>query len=267
MQALIILLDFVHICLLKFNIITLSNLERGYILSRPVFLKSGQLVTCQTSLIYKGNDGTSRIINPDNYQPKGNYAAANHNHNGVYQPAGSYAAANHNHNGVYQPVGSYATTAQLNEVKTSVSNGKSAVASAITDKGVSTSATASFNTMANNIRSINTMPSLLGTWKFNDVLQFTTTEYSNMFPTNSITYTFTTYDNTHTGIQLEIGFYQGAYVVKCYINPGSFFTIYNSTYDNKWYKSSQYITITSVQQSDYVEKYVLSMLLPFATKV
>ena len=70
------------------------------------------------------------------------------------QPAGSYAAANHNHSGVYQPVGSYATTAQLNEVKTSVSNGKSAVASAITDKGVSTSATASFDTMANNIRNI-----------------------------------------------------------------------------------------------------------------
>ena len=32
-------------------------------------------------------------------QPKGSYAAANHNHNGVYQPAGSYAAANHSHNG------------------------------------------------------------------------------------------------------------------------------------------------------------------------
>ena len=106
-------------------------------------------MTGQTSLIYKGYDGTSRILNP------ASYAAANHNHNGVYQPAGSYAAANHNHSGVYQPVGSYATTAQLNEVKTSVSNGKSAVASAITDKGVSTSATASFNTMANNIRKIN----------------------------------------------------------------------------------------------------------------
>ena len=70
------------------------------------------------------------------------------------QPAGSYAAANHNHNGVYQPVGSYATTSELNEVKTSVSNGKSAVASAITDKGVSTSATASFDTMASNIKKI-----------------------------------------------------------------------------------------------------------------
>ena len=43
-----------------------------------------------------------------------------------------------------------------NSLKTSVSNGKSAVASAITDKGVSTSATAAFSTMANNIRAIST---------------------------------------------------------------------------------------------------------------
>lgn len=43
---------------------------------------------------------------------------------------------------------------ELNSLKTSVSNGKSAVANAITDKGVSTSATASFDTMAENIRSI-----------------------------------------------------------------------------------------------------------------
>ena len=105
-------------------------------------------MTGQTSLIYKGNDGTARSINPSNY------AAANHNHNGVYQPAGSYAAANHDHSGVYQPVGSYATTTQLNEVKTSVSNGKSLIASAITDKGVSTASDATFQTMATNIRSI-----------------------------------------------------------------------------------------------------------------
>lgn len=43
------------------------------------------------------------IINSnfDNYQPKGNYASANHNHSGVYQPAGSYAPASHNHDGRY----------------------------------------------------------------------------------------------------------------------------------------------------------------------
>ena len=43
---------------------------------------------------------------------------------------------------------------EIDSLKSSVSNGKSAVASAITDKGVSTSATASFDTMAENIRSI-----------------------------------------------------------------------------------------------------------------
>ena len=86
----------------------------------PWFLKSGQLITGKTGLIYKGKDGTGRIIKPDEY----------------------------------------ATISQLNELKTSVSNGKSAVASAITDKGVSTSATASFNTMANNIRSISTGPNV-----------------------------------------------------------------------------------------------------------
>lgn len=49
---------------------------------------------------------------------------------------------------------SFATTTQLNELKTSVSNGKSAIASAITDKGISTAASAGFSTMANNIRKI-----------------------------------------------------------------------------------------------------------------
>ena len=42
----------------------------------------------------------------------------------------------------------------MNEVFQSVSNGKAAVASAITDKGVPTASDATFNTMANNIRSI-----------------------------------------------------------------------------------------------------------------
>ena len=74
-----------------------------------------------------------------------------------------YAAVDHNHNGVYAPVSHTHSISQitglqteLNSLKSSVSNGKSAVASAITDKGVSTSATASFNTMAANIRKIET---------------------------------------------------------------------------------------------------------------
>ena len=46
-------------------------------------------------------------------QPAGNYAAADHNHNGVYQPAGSYAAANHSHNGANL---SYDSTRSINDV-------------------------------------------------------------------------------------------------------------------------------------------------------
>ena len=43
---------------------------------------------------------------------------------------------------------------EINNLKTSVSNGKSAIASAITGKGVSTASDATFQTMANNINSI-----------------------------------------------------------------------------------------------------------------
>ena len=43
---------------------------------------------------------------------------------------------------------------EINSLKTSVSNGKSAIASAITGKGVSTASNATFQTMANNINSI-----------------------------------------------------------------------------------------------------------------
>ena len=101
------------------------------------------------------------------------YAAANHNHNGVYAPVShthttgqisdlsavlaGYALASHTHTttnitGLDSKLSGYDT--EIASLKSSVSNGKSAVASAITDKGVSTSATASFNTMAANIRGI-----------------------------------------------------------------------------------------------------------------
>ena len=46
--------------------------------------------------------------------------------------------------------------AKLNEVFQSVSNGKSLIASAITDKGITTAADATFKTMADNIYSIQT---------------------------------------------------------------------------------------------------------------
>nr|DAO30548.1 MAG TPA: hypothetical protein [Caudoviricetes sp.] len=48
----------------------------------------------------------------------------------------------------------YAKTSELNSLKTSVSEGKSLVAAAVTGKGVSTAADATFHTIADNIESI-----------------------------------------------------------------------------------------------------------------
>lgn len=49
------------------------------------------------------------------------------------------------------PVQNKVLTEKLNEVFQSVSNGKTLIASAITDKGVNTEATDTFQTMADNI--------------------------------------------------------------------------------------------------------------------
>ena len=125
--------------------------------SRSGFLTHGQLITGQTGLIYKGYDGTGRIIKPDDYQPKGSYAAANHSHNGANLSYDNTRSINDVINNNYSMIVN--ANSEISNLKSSVSNGKSAVASAITDKGVSTSATASFNTMANNIRSIVSMSS------------------------------------------------------------------------------------------------------------
>lgn len=53
----------------------------------------------------------------------------------------------------------YAKSSELNSLKTSVSSGKSLVATAVTGKGVSTAADASFQTIANNINTLNVLVS------------------------------------------------------------------------------------------------------------
>ena len=79
-----------------------------------------------------------------------------------------YAAVDHNHNGVYAPVSHTHTTADITglntklsgydseiaSLKSSVSEGKSLVAAAVTDKGVTTAADATFQTIADNIGKI-----------------------------------------------------------------------------------------------------------------
>ena len=53
---------------------------------------------------------------------------------------------------------------EVDDLKNSVSDGKTLVANAITAKGVTTATTASFQIMANNILSISTMPSSLSSY-------------------------------------------------------------------------------------------------------
>ena len=54
------------------------------------------------------------------------------------------------------PVQNKVITAKLNEVFQSVSDGKSQIAAAITDKGINTAADATFNVMSENIKKIET---------------------------------------------------------------------------------------------------------------
>ena len=58
------------------------------------------------------------------------------------------------------PVENRVITAKINEVFQSVSNGKRLIAGAITDGGVSTDATASFNVMATNINLLRNLQGL-----------------------------------------------------------------------------------------------------------
>ena len=84
------------------------------------FLKSGQLVTGQTILIYKGNDGTGRVITPDSYITR--------------SEIGDIGAMN-------------------DEL---VLYGKNMISTALTDRDVATSSTATFEQMAENIRRVGT---------------------------------------------------------------------------------------------------------------
>ncbi|MBQ5682779.1 MAG: hypothetical protein IIV26_04595 [Peptococcaceae bacterium] len=59
-----------------------------------------------------------------------------------------------------QKFGNVATATELNEVKKSVSDGKKNVANAITSMGVTTATDAEFQTMATNIKKIDTLSSV-----------------------------------------------------------------------------------------------------------
>lgn len=60
---------------------------------------------------------------------------------------------------MFDKLGKLAYTSDLESLKSSVSNGKNLIANAITGKGVATSSSDTFATMANNIESIVSVPS------------------------------------------------------------------------------------------------------------
>ena len=75
---------------------------------------------------------------------------------------------------------------ELDNLKTSVSEGKSLIAAAVTDKGVQTAADATFQQMANNIRSISTFNPLYNTIYGKDIsisLINQSGQYANMLIT------------------------------------------------------------------------------------
>lgn len=101
------------------------------------------------------------------------YAAVDHNHSGVYAPVShthttgqisdlstvlaGYAPASHTHTtanitGLDTKLSGY--DSEIANLKSSVSEGKSLIAAAVTDKGVQTAADATFQTIANNIAAI-----------------------------------------------------------------------------------------------------------------
>lgn len=80
--------------------------------------------------------------------PASYFATANHTHT-------QYAASSHNH----EIANINGLQSELDEVKTSVSEGKALIAAAVTDKGVSTAADATFQQMATNIGKISQGPS------------------------------------------------------------------------------------------------------------
>lgn len=143
-------------------------------MSRYVFLLTHGKFSIGTNKAYVGMDSPETLItskdNPLIYEEEGtlppfeNLVADADTLEG--HPASYFATANHTHSQYalksHTHTISQVTSLQseIDSLKSSVSNGKSAVASAITDKGVSTSATASFDIMAANIGKIQTEPAL-----------------------------------------------------------------------------------------------------------
>ena len=91
--------------------------------------------------------------------------------------------------------------AELEDLKTSVSNGKTLLANAITDKGVSASQNDSFATLANKISQISTAPTVVGSGSFS--------VYGGHSGTDTITETIPACDYVELDIRAGSGYIPG----------------------------------------------------------
>ena len=98
-------------------------------------MNSGRIYVTESQIVCGSRDGTANVLYP---------------HSSYTHPADKQCNYTYTHPSAIQ----CNAASEINNLKSSVSNGKSAIASAITDKGVSTSSSATFQTMANNISSL-----------------------------------------------------------------------------------------------------------------
>ena len=96
---------------------------------------SGRIYVTESQIICGSRDGTANVLYP---------------HSSYTHPSTKQCNYTYTHPSTIQ----CSAATEINNLKSSVSNGKSLIASAITGKGVSTAATATFQTMANNISSL-----------------------------------------------------------------------------------------------------------------
>jgi len=141
----------------------------------------------------------------------------------------------------------------ISDLKTSVSNGKSLIASAITDKGVSTASDATFQTMADNIGNISSMPDTGIALLCISALPGWTINYSG----GSINKTFILENNeTYRIVPVEVGY---TYSITYSNNDNSITNYININKTDKFYNANM-ISYTYTGNSNYRSDGVIEFL-------
>ena len=142
----------------------------------------------------------------------------------------------------------------IDELFTFVSNGKALVASAITDKGVTTASDATFQEMANNVIKIQSMPDI-SNWNYRSSLSTSNNTYSTTLPkgTQFVIATISISTNAGTGG-----------VIATYSDDGSEIIVNSQQYGSypedatiTFVPNSYTINFDSGYRPDFVMAYVL----------